>query len=369
MRFVRILFSLTSVSVFAAELDSIRSEQRPEGLFVIHEVEEAETVYSIAGRYKSSVQSIVEFNKILNDRIEIGQVLSVLVKRGKEKGTQVTVSENRNTHIVSAGETLYSISKKYDIRLRELRELNGLESSSISLGQVLRLNRRALIIEDESPEVTIDSNALEVTENHGFSIAGFESYLVQAGETLISIAKKVGVRVEEIKERNNLSSNYLKVGQELLLRRVNLEDESMNDTVKSNTKMDADGLERVYEEGTASVIADISVARDENMTDTVKSNTKMNEDGFERVYEEGIASVIEDISTARYLALHRFLPIGTELAVRNLINNLVVHVKVVGRLPDTGINKDVLLRLSGPAYDQLRILDAKSRVEVSHFKK
>ncbi|MEO1257112.1 MAG: peptidoglycan-binding protein, partial [Bacteroidota bacterium] len=91
-------------------------------------------------------------------------------------------------------------------------------------------------------------------------------------------------------------------------------------------------------------------------------------DGFERVFEEGVASVIESMKTSRFLALHRTLPIGTNLKVRNLMNNQVVHVKVVGKLPSTGLNKNLLLRLSQPAYDQLGILDSKSRVEVSYSK-
>ena len=74
------------------------------------------------------------------------------------------------------------------------------------------------------------------------------------------------------------------------------------------------------------------------------------------------------MNTSKYLALHRHLPIGTNIEVKNLMNGQLVHVKVVGKLPNTGLNKKLIVRLSKAAYDQLGILDSKARVEVSYFK-
>lgn len=294
---------------------------------MIHEVEEEETLYSIARRYKSSVPSIIEYNRISDSRIEIGQVISVLYNVVENDNTEPKETP-RGFHLVQPGETLYSISKIYDLRIRDIRKLNQLQSNDISPGEYLRIAEAEEISEpqveetEESAEQSTDG--IEIPE-------GFETYIVQTAETLNSIARKRKINVTDLKEWNNLDSDYIRIGQTLLVR------------------TEVDSLETSDE--------------------TPDSGTRLDENGFEKVYEEGIAGVITDISTSKYLALHRSMPIGTELEVRNLMNNFVVHVKVVGKLPNTGINRNILLRLSKPAFDQLGILDPKSRVEVSHFKK
>ncbi len=330
MKFLCTLFSLISLlsAQAALEFDSVRSETRGELVFVIHEVEEEETLYSLARRYKSSVPSIIEFNSILGNRIEIGQILNVLYNVD-ESDTKPPAEAPEGFHLVQQGETLYSISKIYDLRIRDIRRLNKLQSNDISPGEYLRVveaeDLEVLSTEVEPGEDTVKTmNGTEIPE-------GFETYIVQTAETLNSIARKRRIKVSDLKEWNDLDSDYIRIGQTLLVRAL------------------VDSLE-------------VS-------NDSTSVSTRLNEDGFEKVYEEGIAGVISDISTTKYLALHRSMPIGTELEVRNLMNNFVVHVKVVGKLPDTGINRNILLRLSKPAFDQLGILDPKSRVEVSHFKK
>lgn len=343
MRFACILGSLLVTALaFANPADSIRSEQREEGLFVVHEIEEEETIYSLAKRYGSSVSSIVKHNQIVDNRIEIGQIIYILIDEEESEVSQVeqtpVADTERDVHRVEPGETLYSISKKYDIKLKDLRKWNNLPDNNISPGIPLKLTREAKvkiteevnpITSTEESEETAD-DSLAVIEEDPF--ADFERYLVQTGETLSTIASKIGVGIDSLKFWNGLESDYLKIGQSLFFK-------------------PSDDVE----------IASINEPKK-------KVRSQIDENGFERMYEEGVASVIQSMKTTRYLALHRTLPIGTNLEVRNLMNNQIVHVKVVGKLPNTGLNKNLLLRLSQPAFDQLGILDSKSRVEVSYNK-
>ena len=69
----------------------------------------------------------------------------------------------------------------------------------------------------------------------------------------------------------------------------------------------------------------------------------------------------------KYLALHKDLPIGSLVEVRNLMNNKKVYVKVVGQLPSTGINENVIVRLTSRSFKQLGILDARARVELIYY--
>lgn len=338
---MKFVFTICSVFFVAFALantpDSLRSEQRAEGLIVIHQVEEQETLYSIARRYKGSVAGIIKRNGIEDNTIDIGQVIEILVEKKEEElfATEQTIPNN--VHKVVQGETLYGIAQKYNVRLKELRKWNELEGNAISLGMLLKLGKNVKVttadLKVESDTISIfepiDTIAIKVEEVDPFK--DFEKYLVQTGETLYTIATKIGVQMDSLRGWNSLDSDFLKIGQQLYYKQ---ESDSLNSSfVKKN--------------GT---------------------RTQIDDDGFERVFEEGVASVIESMETSRFLALHRTLPIGTNLEVRNLMNNQVVHVKVVGRLPNTGLNKNLLIRVSQAAYDQLRILDPKSRVEVSYFK-
>ena len=331
MRCVSILFSLVLAGhISGMTLDSLRAEQRKEGLFVIHQVDEKETMYSIARRYGSTVKAIIEHNDITENTIDIGQIIDVLVLK-KETPAANALASREGYHQVVQGETLYSLSRQYEVSIRDLRTWNELDGNDLTLGMYLRIREDADISADEIDtlsSVSIDSvQAKEEVDPY----AGFEKYLVQAGESLTSIASKIGVSLDSIRIWNDLESDYLKIGQPLFF---------------------------VQPEETTDVA----------LVDRGKGKwTRIDEDGFERTYEEGIASVIESMRTSRYLALHATLPIGTNVEVRNLMNNQVVYVKVVGKLPKTGLNKDLLIRLSKSAYDQLGILDSKARVEVSYY--
>ncbi|NQZ75766.1 MAG: LysM peptidoglycan-binding domain-containing protein [Ekhidna sp.] len=333
MRFALVVFSvLVLLRLEASVLDSVRSEQRDGGLFVVHEVEEKETLYSIAKRYGTLVAEIIKQNEIVDNKIDIGQLLFVKIDNTTDEIlVKEEVTSKDQIHIVQKGETLYSLSKQYNVTISNLKEWNNLTSNDLSLGMQLKLSRSAETmsrLNEDTVELSIDT--VEVVSEDPF--ANFEKYLVQTGETISTIADKLEVRIDSLKIWNNLINDYLRIGQELFYK-------------KSDQ------------------------ASDISLIEPKQSNrSQIDDKGFEKFFEEGVASVIEAMDTKRFLALHRSLPIGTNLEVRNLMNNQVVHVKVVGRLPDTGLNRNLLLRLSQPAYDQLGILDSKSRVEVSYYK-
>ena len=107
------------------------------------------------------------------------------------KGINYTSPNTKNTYIVQRGDTLWNISKKFDVPIDEIKRLNSLNSNLLFVGQTLKL---------PSYETTTDTNI---------------TYIVQKGDTLYSIAAKNGVGVNELKTYNNLTSDSLSIGQEL----------------------------------------------------------------------------------------------------------------------------------------------------------
>lgn len=345
-----------SVSEKKASFDSVRSEKREGQLYIIHKVEEKETLYSLAKRYRSSVQQISADNRLENNTIDIGQVIAIKVLKTEPDKLEDTIAAASDTkiddesindmegfHQVEKGETLYSLSRKYDVKVKELKRWNELQGNDISEGALLKVSKIAsrkeapqeLVAEKkekkEKPKKLKPAKGIEIGHDED-PYEGFSKYLVQTGETLYTIASKLEREVDSLRFWNQLTSSQLKIGQTLYYRTQKRLASTKVDAIKS------------------------------------KKRAQIDSDGFERIFQEGIASVISEMKTSKFLALHSSLPVGTDLEVRNLMNNRVVHVKVAGKLPDTGVNQNLLLRLSQPAFDQLGILDAKTRVEVSYLK-
>ena len=90
--------------------------------------------------------------------------------------------------------------------------------------------------------------------------------------------------------------------------------------------------------------------------------------GAKKIMESGMAEMIDPkADTNKYLALHRSAPVGTIMQVKNTMNNQVVYVRVIGKLPETGANDKVIVRLSKKAYQKLGAVDQKFRVELSYM--
>ncbi len=87
-----------------------------------------------------------------------------------------------------------------------------------------------------------------------------------------------------------------------------------------------------------------------------------------RLSTTGVAEMIEGPDgSGKYLALHRTAPIGTLVQVRNAFNSQSIWVKVIGRLPDTGVNDKILIKLSSQAFAKLSPDDRRFRAEVSYI--
>lgn len=101
-----------------------------------HIVKGNETLYQIAYLYDLEVPDIRRWNGIKKDEIRIGQKLFVKNPNSLNSTKPVT---NRNTHTVVRGDTLFSLARRYNTTVLELKNLNNLEGNNISVGQVLEL--------------------------------------------------------------------------------------------------------------------------------------------------------------------------------------------------------------------------------------
>jgi len=102
-------------------------------------------------------------------------------------------------HTVQRGETLYSIGKKYGIRVDAVMYLNLLTSDAIEAGQRLIINPAISNADTKEPQSTPGV------------------HIVRQGETLFKIAKMYGLSIQDIKATNNLENEVVFIGQRLVI--------------------------------------------------------------------------------------------------------------------------------------------------------
>lgn len=158
-----------------------------------------DTLYSIARRHNTTVAAIRSANNLSNDTIYVNQTLQVPGASGSSSsgsGSTTTPSTpSASSHTVSRGDTLFSIARANGTSVAAIREVNGLSSDLIFVGQTLRL-----------PGGSTSTPA--PSQSTG-------SYAVVAGDTLFSIARRHNISVHQLKADNNLSSDTIYVGQQL----------------------------------------------------------------------------------------------------------------------------------------------------------
>lgn len=339
VRLVVFLFVGALISTKAySSVDSLRLEKEGDQYFIIHQVDEKETLYSLSRRYGVPIPKILEFNEAAKSGLGIGEVLKIpYVPRTKD--------ENGEIHVVKPQETLFFISRLYDVSVEQLREWNELTSDALNVGQ------RLMVKAGGAPPAL-------GTKVEGDSLF----HIVKPSETLYAIGRNYEVQVLDLRRWNNLQDNNLSPGQKLFVG------------MKASGEVAAPVVEEPTEEPAKPVVEKVTPpVKEEKPKEEVVyvgkkgPETVTNSSGYTRLVENGMAGIIEGSDENRkYLALHSSAKIGTIMQIRNEMNNKVVFVRVLGRLPDTGSNAGLLIRLSKAAYDRLGAIDKKFRVEISY---
>ncbi len=167
-----------------------------------HTVQAGESLFSIAKKYNVQVEAIKSINNIINENIRVGERL--IINPNQPSVVPHEESVVPGYHEVQTGETLYSIARKYNITVAELKALNDITSDTINVGEELVV----VPLNGEKPmEEKVGDNADEPV-----------FHTVKEKETLYSISRKYGVKVEDLREKNNLLDNTISVGQQLRIR-------------------------------------------------------------------------------------------------------------------------------------------------------
>ena len=166
-------------------------------------VQSGDSLYSIAQKFNTTVNDLIEHNQLATTIIQPGQVLKI-----------PSVTSTNIVYTVKSGDTLYSIANNYGVSVDAIKKLNNLTSNILSIGQRLYIPKGSIVEETD-----------------------FVVYEVKPGDTLYSIAKKYNTTPETIKNYNNLTSNLLTINQVLQIPVERVLTENIIYTVKKGDSL------------------------------------------------------------------------------------------------------------------------------------
>lgn len=184
--------------------------------YYVYTVETSEGLYAIARKFKVSKSDIEKANLDVKTGINPGQQL--LIPAPKTETKQTTFSQNTNTsvefvhHKVENKQTLFAISRKYNVSQELIKKYNPTISNGLTEGSVLMI-----------PVVTNAKEIKEILKNTATTSSSVKNtvviHKVQAGETLYSISKKYNVELEDIIKQNPTAATKLSLGTELKIKK------------------------------------------------------------------------------------------------------------------------------------------------------
>ncbi|MGV3560431.1 LysM peptidoglycan-binding domain-containing protein [Larkinella arboricola] len=337
---------LTSIVTQAHSIlpDSLGMEKKEGKLYVLHRVEQGQTLFSLVRKYKTTIHAIREANPGMSDNVRFDQVVRVpasnlsrkqekavakaIKKEEKEQQreehevkTETAKEANSGIHQVDPGQTLYSLATRYGVSMDDVRRWNNLSSDNIVSGQALIVSEKAWRVREPL--------AKPATPH----------------------------RTEPVAEATRTSRNDSPKTERPAATPRPLPSAPREEAPRPTE------AERVPAESTSSEPSEPRIIRpgDSGPLPNPGGNAR-------RMSEIGLAEVIDQSGNSnKYLALHRTAPIGTLILVRNDMNQQSIWVKVIGRLPDTSVNDKVIVKISARAFEKLSPVDRRFRAEVSYL--
>ena len=176
---------------------------------VTYVVQKGDSLWSIANANNTTVDEIANLNDLGDNTIYVGQVLQI----PNSNNNEVISPDTKTTYIVQKGDTLYSISLKYGTTPSAIIRENNIKNNILTVGQTL-------IIPSDVESTGDDSD-----------MNSSDTYVVQRGDSLWSIANAYNVSVNDLKNANNLTNDILTIGQVLVIPT------NANNNINSNSSL------------------------------------------------------------------------------------------------------------------------------------
>jgi peptidoglycan endopeptidase LytE len=193
--------------------------------FIKHKISQGDNLSVIAKKYGVKVKEIADANPNAPKILKLNSTLLIPNKnknnaKAKTKNIEVAVNNTpssipSDTHEVAAKETLWAISKKYNVSVDELKKANPLlESDGLQIGQKLAIPSQNAIALSSDTVKTEEISKAEIVPSSDVEVI----VEVQPKETKYAIAKKYGITVAELEKQNPFIKGKLAVGYVLKIK-------------------------------------------------------------------------------------------------------------------------------------------------------
>lgn len=202
---------------------------------LLRDTPDYETVMILYGYVDNSTDS----SRIKNDYLKYAEAIVRAI--ALYTGNKYIPLPGDEYYVVKSGDSLWKIATSYGISVNDLKSANNLSTNLLSIGQLLFIP--GLKKETGTVYVVKSGDSLwKIATNYGISVDALKSsnnlstnllsigqelvipsvssknvYIVKAGDSLWKIANIYGVSVDALKSANNLSTNLLSIGQELVI--------------------------------------------------------------------------------------------------------------------------------------------------------
>ena len=153
----------------------------------VHIVKKGETLYGLSKTYGVSQEDIIANNPQVRAGLKLGQEIVIPQPSVKESANeQLNMEGNVLYHTIKQGETLYRLSKNYNISIENILKLNpGVSPENFKIGTVIKIVANAPKTEKRETTVTV-----------------MKSYIAETGDNLKKIAKRTGVDIDDLEDAN-----------------------------------------------------------------------------------------------------------------------------------------------------------------------
>lgn len=172
--------------------------------YFLHTIEKGQSLYSISKMYNVTTSDIIRLNPGCDEKIYAGQTIKI--PKGKES------QKGETFHTIQAGETLYKLTTMYNVSAKDICEANpGLSAENFRIGQVI------LIPQKEEKEVAVQT-PVEQNNIQGPVVPRCKDmHKVKRKETIFSVSREYGISEQELIAANPELKKGMKKGQFLCI--------------------------------------------------------------------------------------------------------------------------------------------------------
>ncbi len=214
MRKVLISFIFTILVLSATAQDNTLSNKiiKNGKEYYLYEVQPGEGYMAIGRKFGVAYKDIVSANSDI-EGLKVGQVICVPVVEGRNANENELKSDKFFYHKVDSGETVFFISRQYDVTLKDIYDNNPGSDEVLSIGQELKIPKK---VKKSTENVSKSIYNMSTTDEQETPQDSFLYHTVSPEETAYRISKNYGISLATLVDANpGIDANKIPIGTKL----------------------------------------------------------------------------------------------------------------------------------------------------------